>query len=278
MPTCKIVADSSCDMTAFSGVDFAAAPLRIITAEKEYTDDQNLDTFAMVNHLLHYKGKSSTACPGPGDWLEAFGDAERIFCITITATLSGSYNAACTAKEIYEERHPDRKVFVFNSLTTGPEMKLVMELVRDRMAAGVDFDAICAEAVAYSQRTGLLFMLESIRNLANNGRVSPLAARAAGILGIRAVGCASDQGDLEMLDKSRGRDKALRALVANLRKLGYRGGKLRIAHAFNPEAVERLVEYLREEFGPVEPEVYPCGGLCSFYAEMGGILIGFEKE
>ena len=164
MPSYKIVADSSCDLTSFAGVDFAAAPLRIITAEKEYTDDQNLDTFAMVNHLLHYKGKSSTACPGPGDWLEAFGEAERIFCITITATLSGSYNAACTAKEIYEERHPDRKVFVFNSLTTGPEMKLVMELVRDRMAEGDDFDAICQEALAYSQRTGLLFMLESIRS------------------------------------------------------------------------------------------------------------------
>lgn len=274
----KIVADSSSDMLTLDAVPFSCVPLVIRAGETTFVDDENCNVPAMTEFMLSYKGKSSTACPGPGDWLEAFGEAERIFCITITATLSGSYNAACTAKEIYEERHPDRKVFVFNSLTTGPEMKLVMELVRDRMAAGVDFDAICEEAVAYSQRTGLLFMLESIRNLANNGRVSPLAARAAGILGIRAVGCASDQGDLEMLDKSRGRDKALRALVANLGKLGYRGGKLRIAHAFNPEAVEKLVEYLREEFGPVEPEVYPCGGLCSFYAEMGGILIGFEKE
>lgn len=278
MHSYKIVADSSCDLTAFAGVDFSAAALKIITAEKEYIDDQTLDTYAMVNHLLHYKGKSSTACPGPGDWLDAFGEAERIFCITITATLSGSYNSACTAKEIYEERHPDRKVFVFNSLTTGPEMKLVMELVRDRMAAGVEFDEICAEAVAYSRKTGLLFMLESIRNLANNGRVSPLAARAAGILGIRAVGRASDQGDLEMLDKSRGREKALRALVTNLRRLGYKSGKLRIAHCFNQEAADKLVTYIKEEFGPVEPEVYPSGGLCSFYAELGGILIGFEKE
>ena len=96
----KIVTDSSADMDTFEGVDFASAPLKIITANKEYIDDENLNVEEMVNDLRTYKGKSSTSCPNTEDWIEAFGDAERIFCITITATLSGSYNSACRSDQI----------------------------------------------------------------------------------------------------------------------------------------------------------------------------------
>jgi len=106
----KIVTDSSSDMLNFDNTPFAVAPLKIVTTQKEYCDDADLDVAGMVNDLLRYKGKSSSSCPNTNDWLDAFGDADRIFCITITATLSGCYNAACIAKQIYEEQNPDKKV------------------------------------------------------------------------------------------------------------------------------------------------------------------------
>ena len=111
----KIVADSSADVTALSGAPFEVAPLKIVTAQKEYVDDATLDVYGMVNDLQSYKGRSSTSCPNPEDWLRAFGDAEWVFCVTITATLSGSYNAATVAKAQYEEAHPERRVFVLNT-------------------------------------------------------------------------------------------------------------------------------------------------------------------
>ena len=85
--TFKIVADSSADLLEFEGVDFASTPLKIITAEKEYVDDAKLNVAQMVEDLLHYSGKSSTSCPSVGEWIEAFGDADRVFAITITGTL-----------------------------------------------------------------------------------------------------------------------------------------------------------------------------------------------
>ena len=97
----KIVADSSADLTSFTGTDFASAPLKIITSQNEYVDDKNLDVEGMVNELIKYSGKSSTACPSPIDWLKAFGESKYIFCITITSALSGSHNAACIAKADY---------------------------------------------------------------------------------------------------------------------------------------------------------------------------------
>lgn len=277
MPIRKIVADSSADTLLLDGADFASAPLTIVTNDKEYVDDATLDVAQMVEYLLKYSGKSSTACPGVGDWLEAFGDAEEIFCVTITSNLSGSYNAATVAARTYEEMHPDRRVYVLDSLSTGPEMRLLLERLRDDMAAEMDFQAICEDVSAYSARTGLLFVLESMKNLANNGRVSRLAATAAGLLGIRAVGKASDRGTLEMLDKCRGVQKALSAVVRHMAAQGYVDGAVRISHVGNETAAQTLKEMLLAQYGAVDVQVYGARGLCSFYAEKGGLLIGFEK-
>lgn len=277
MPIRKIVADSSADTLTLSGVDFASAPLTIVTDEREYVDNAALDVAQMTDDLLHYSGKSSTACPGVGDWLAAFGEAEEVFCVTITSNLSGSYNAAKIAAETYEEQHPGRRVYVLDSLSTGPEMRLLLERLRDDVAAQMDFDAICEDVSAYNAETGLLFVLESMKNLANNGRVSRLAAVAAGLLGIRAVGKASDVGTLEMLEKCRGGKKAQAAVVEHMAALGYVGGAVRISHVGNEAAAQSLHGALAEAFPAADVQVYAARGLCSFYAEKGGLLIGFEK-
>lgn len=274
----KIVTDSSSDMLNFNALPFAVAPLKIVTAEKEYCDDQNLDVNTMVNDLFSYKGKSSSSCPNPDEWLMAFGEAKYIFCVTITGTLSGSYNAACIAKQIYEELYPERKVFVINSLSAGPEMKLIIEKIAELIAQSKEYETICNEITNYMNKTGLIFMLESMKNLANNGRVSHITAKAAGLLGIRIVGKASEKGDLQPLDKCRGEAKSRLTIINRMREEGFWGGKVRIAHCQNPEFAETVKQALIKEFGNINVEIYSCGGLCSFYAEKGGVLIGFEKE
>ena len=67
----KIVVDSSANMAADHGF-VTSVPLKIITDTKEYIDDANLNTAAMVWDLKTYTGPSSTACPSPQDWLDAF--------------------------------------------------------------------------------------------------------------------------------------------------------------------------------------------------------------
>lgn len=273
----KIVADSSADVTALDGVEFASTPLKIITAEKQYIDNEALDVEEMVNDLQRYNGKSSTSCPNADDWLSTFGDAENVFCVTITGTLSGSYNSAMTAKQIYEEEHPDRRVFVLNSLSAGPELALMTEKLRDLILEGKEFDEVCSEINDYTKKTGLLFMLESMKNLANNGRVSPIVAKVVGLLDIRVVGKASDKGDLEPLNKCRGEKKALETIVRHMKELGLKAGKVKIAHCLNEKAGIALRELIHKEFGKIKVELYKCRGLCSFYAEKGGMLVGFEK-
>ena len=273
----KIVTDSSADLFELSGVNFAAAPLKIITKDREFTDDEKLDVHQMVEYLKGYKGRSKTSCPNKEDYLKAFGDADEVYCVTITAKLSGSYNSACLAKREYEQAHPDRRVYVFNSLSTGAEMALVIEKIREMLLSGADFDTTVKAAEEYSKSTGLIFMLESMTNLANNGRVSGFVAKMAGFLGIRLVGRASDVGDLEPIEKCRGAAGALTGVLNALKNLGYSGGKIYVTHCENPDFANSLLDRVKAIYPDAEAKLYAMGGLTSFYAERGGLIVGFEK-
>ncbi len=273
----KIIADSSADKINITQVPTASAPLKIITNDREFIDDENLNADEMVAYLKGYSGKSSTACPGVNDWISAFGDSQNIFCITISSNLSGSFNSACLAASEYETQFPDRNVFVIDSLSTGGEMQLIIEKLEELILADNSFDDICKQITEYQKSTGLLFMLESLKNLANNGRVSHAVAKISGILGIRIIGLASDEGRLDITDKSRGEKKALVSIIERLKATGCKNSKIRISHCQNEAFAETLKAELQKAFNTTDIKIQKTGGLCSFYAESGGVLIGFEK-
>ena len=274
----KIVADSSCDIFELEQVDFAVAPMKIVTAEREFVDDAALDVGEMAEFLYNYKGKSQSSCPAMADWLDAFGDADDIFCITITSALSGSFNSACAAKQCYESENDGKRVHIFDSLSAGPEVALVIRKIEECITNGFEFDDICTAVSEYMEKTGLVFMLKSLKNFANNGRVSPVVARLVGIAGICIVGKASDEGTLEPKDKCRGERRSLAKMMEILDEEGWRGGKISIGHCDNEEAALKVKKMLLEKFADAQIEIHKFRGLCSFYAEKGGIIIGFERS
>ena len=274
----KIVADSSCDLFELEHAAFETAPMKVITAEREFVDDANLEVDGMVDYLFHLKGKSKSSCPNTNDWLEAFGDADEIYCVTITSGLSGSYNSASAAKQIYESDNEGKRVHVFDTLSAGPEITLVIEKIEECVTGGMSFEETRECVTAYMKKTGLVFMLKSLKNFANNGRVSPIVAKLVGIAGICIVGKASEEGTLEPMHKPRGERRALETLVSCLEAEGYRNGKISIGHCQNEDAAEQLKELIFARFKQATIEIHKLRGLCSFYAEKGGVLVGFEKE
>lgn len=112
----------------------------------------------------------------------------------------------------------------------------------------------------------------------NMGGVSPLVAKLVGIAGICIVGKASDEGTLEPMHKCRGEGRSLEALVKELEAEGFRSGKVSIGHCQNEEAANRLAQMIAARFDKALVEIHPLRGLCSFYAEKGGVLVGFEKR
>lgn len=272
----RIVADSSSNIYEMEGVDYGYASLKIVAGDHTYIDEKDMDLMAMVEGLKAHKGPSRTSCPNQYDWVNAFGDADFVVATTMTSNLSGTYNAAVLAKNQYEEEHPGAKVYIKDSLSTGPEMQLQLERMKEDILAGMPFEEICEDIDEYAKKTHLIFSLESLDNLAKNGRVSSLVAKAAGVLGVRVIGIASDTGTLQQVHKCRGEKKTVATMYKEMKEHGYAGGKVRIAHAYNEGIAEAMEKLIRADYPDVDIEKLQCGGLCTFYAEMGGMLIGYE--
>lgn len=280
----KIVVDSSCDISDIrlvydknnQLVQFAKAALTIRVGEKEYRDDENLDVRQMMDAMEAYEGVTSSACPSPGEWQDCFGDADEIYVITITSGLSGSYNSAMVARQMELEEHPDKKIHVFDSLSTGPEMTLLVQKILCEVQNGQEFEEVCKRVSEYQKHTKLTFVLHSIDNLVKNGRVSRLAGLAANVLGIIVVGRANEKGELEMITKGRGTNKTNAAVVQEMKLQGYQGGCVNITHCFNEKDAKKLRDAIWKEFPNARISIMGTGGLCSYYAESGGLLIGYE--
>ena len=271
----RIVADSSSNVLSLPGKNYTTVPMKVV-ADKEYVDNAALNLAEMVEGLRNHKGKSGSSCPNVGEWLEAFGDAEYVFGITITKHLSGSYNAAKQAADTYMEENPGRKAFIFDSLSAGPEQIMLVEKIQELIAAGDDFETIKEKALDYQNHTHILFCLESMTNLARNGRINPAVAKIAGVLGIRVCGDAKG-GQITPVEKPRGAKKATQTLVAMMKERGfYDGALLRIAHCFGEAQAKALADAVMAEFPNTRLIIEPTTALCSFYAEAGGLMIGFE--
>lgn len=279
----RIVTDSSANLTSLpytkegeNAIGFSCVPLTLHTVKREFVDDETLDVEELVEEMRATKGPSGSACPNHAQWYDAFGEGEEIFAFTMTSNLSGTYESALFAAKEYTAAHPDRRVYVFDSLSTGPEMELMIEKTVELIEKRLSFDEIVSQIEAYTKRTHLIFSLESLRNLAANGRVSAAVATIAGVLGIRVLATASDQGTIEMIKKPRGERATLRALWESICERGFAGGKVRIAHCMNEGFANELARVIKEAFQNADVKIRACRGLCSLYAEKGGLIVGFE--
>ena len=271
----KIVSDSSSNVFTLAGANYSTVPMKVIAA-KEYIDTPALDLQGMVADLKAHKGKSGSSCPNVQEWLDAFGSGDDIFALTISKNLSGSFNSASQAAELYMEANPGCKAFVIDSLAAGPQQIMVAEKLAELIAQGLDFETIKEKTLDYHNHTHILFCLESLTNLARNGRINPAVAKIAGVIGIRVCGDVKG-GQITPVHKPRGAKKATAILVDMMKERGFADGmQLRIAHCFGEEQAQALADATLAEFPNTRLTIEPTTALCSFYAEAGGLMIGFE--
>jgi DegV family protein with EDD domain len=253
----------------------------VTLGDREYRDDLG-DT---VPHPDFYRAMTEgadtkTAQINVDEYMTYFAallqEGKDVVHVVLSSGLSGSYNSARVAAEEYMPMHPGRRVHVVDTLSAGPELRLVVEKLQELILEGRSFDEIVEEIEKYHKRSFLIFSLQSLHNFVANGRVSPALGALVGLLGIRVVGRASEQGTLEPLSKVRGDKKALSEIVRIMKELGWKGGRVRIAHNENATMAETLREALRALYSKLDVTIDRCRGLCSYYAEKGGLLVGFE--
>lgn len=275
-----ILADSSCNLREYrpKAVDavYRVAPLKINIAGREYVDDASLDVAELNRLILEEDTSSSSSCPSVGEWAELFQSADNIIAITISARLSGSYEAACMARDMVLEEGA-RNIRIVNSRAAGGKLELLVAQLDGFLAEhpAASFD----EAVAFVDRlegaSTVLFSLSSYDNLTKSGRMPKLAGHLASKLNIRILGIASDEGTIKIVGPTRGSRKTLDKIVHTMRDQGFDGGMVYLDHVENEPGAQALADRIRQEWPDAEVRILPCGGLCSYYAENKGLIIGF---
>lgn len=276
----KIVSDSGSNWNEIENVaanaEYVKVPLILQVGNKKFIDDKNLDLESLRNEMYESKEKTSSACPSPETYKQSFEGADNVIVLTITGNLSGSYNSAVLGKEMYLEENPNANVHVIDTKSAGGQMDLIVLEINRLVAEGLSFEEVVEKTNHYVENTKLLFILEKVDNLVKNGRLSKLAGGVIGLLNIKLVGRASSEGTLELLHKARGTKKALIELVNEMFNTGYKGGKISICHFDNLELCQKLKNIIIEKFPNAKINYIASGGLCSFYAEKGGIMLGYE--
>ncbi len=274
-----IVTDSSCDL--FASVDeknqisISSVPFVINVGEKDFVDSESLDIPEMLDAMEQETQASRTSCPSPDAWLTQFEKADNIIALTISSNLSGSYNSAQLAKDMIKEKHPEKQIAVIDSFSTGPEMTMCVEEILNQIKAGTAFKDIVNFAKEFFERARIAFALCSFDNLVKNGRLGRMSGFLAKHLRMWGIGIGSDEGTIEVIGKAHGPAKAIKKLLSDMEERGFVGGKASISHCQNVKQAESLKERILSKWPTADISIMPTRGLCSYYAERGGLIVSF---
>ena len=179
---------------------------------------------------------------------------------------------------MWREEHPDTKISVIDSLSTGGEEILLLKKLADLERSGKTFEEIDEEIRAYQKTTRLFFSFFSLHNLSQNGRVNKAVASMLCALNIAVSGTASAEGTISVTGKARGRRKVVKVMMEQLDNAGYNGGRVVITHAESEELADMLKEAVLEKYPSAEISIYLTRGLCGYYMERRGVVISCETD
>ena len=276
----NIVADSSIDLFDLDcsnpDISFSTVPFTLTVGQNSFVDDESLDREQLLKEMKACKTASTSACPSTGAWMEQFEKEGNVFAITITSGLSGSYNSACAARNLLLERYPEKNIYVIDSLSVGAEMILTVRELCRLIHEGFSFSQIVEEIQRHMLRTHCVFALSSFDNLVKNGRMNKLAGFVANRLGLCGIGIASAKGTIEIKGIARGRKKALATVMEDLHHRGNTGiSSVVICHCNNEPLSQELKALILQEWPEAQISIVPNRGLCSYYAEEGGLIVGY---
>lgn len=276
----KIIVDSSCELPAELRDDphFCSIPFGLEVGGKQYVDDSQLDVEHLLTEIAACPTCPKSSCPSPQFYMESMeGEAERIYIVTISGNLSGSYNSALLAKNMYEEQNSDKKIAVIDSLSaSGGETQIAM-LAHELEKEGLPFEEIEEKLNAFRDAMETTFVLDNVETLRKNGRLSRVKALLVTSLNIKPV-LAAENGTIIQIGQGIGTKKALAKLVDVIIKKGVELDKKRIviSHCNNIMCAEEVKKMLQAKANASNVLILATRGLSSLYANEGGVIVAYE--
>lgn len=274
----KIVIDSCGEfLEAWKKDDcFESVPLVLTVGEETIVDDETFNQGEFLKKVAACEECPKSACPSPEKYMKAFEcDAERVYAVTLSSELSGSYNSAVLGKNLLLEEQPEKKIHVFNSRSASVGETLIAMKIEECEKAGFSFEEVVRTVEEYISGQNTFFVLENLDTLRKNGRLSGVKALVATALKIKPVMGATEEGTICQLDQARGMNKALVKMMEHIVSKTADGENkvLAISHCNCPERAEMLREAIAEKMNPARIVVLDTAGVSTMYANDGGIIV-----
>ena len=253
-----ILCDSCTDFTEDMKQDphFAHIPLTIHIGDYDIIDDDTFDQQDFLRRIDAYPECAKSSCPAPDEYLKHFEMADDIYMVTLSSHLSGSYNSAMLAANMYMEDHPNKHIHVFDSLSAS-------------------FDEVIKQTEQFIHEMGTKFVLESLETLRKNGRLSTVTATLASALNIKPVMTSNGNGEIDKVTQARGMSKAIMKMADAIKAdaVDPQNHTLMIAHCNNRKRAEFVKEEILKRLSFKDVQITETGGISSLYAADGGIVV-----
>lgn len=274
----KIVADSSCDLNEdLRELCINLVPLTLEIGSKVYRDDESLDVKAMLREMAASPTPPRTACPSPNDFLKAYEGKESVFVVTLSSSLSGTYESAMLAKKMFLEKAEDKFIHVFDSFSASIGETLISIKIFELAKKKCDELQIVEKVNEYIKSMKTFFLLESLDNLIKNGRMGRVKGGIATLLNIKPVMGATDDGHIKLVESVRGYRRAFTRFVEIIGEQGERleDKVIGITHVNCLERAEEFKRELLKRYKFKDIIIVEAAGLSSVYADQGGIIVSF---
>lgn len=274
----KIIVDSCGELTEemkHSGY-YETASLGIDIDEHHIVDDETFDQKRFLALIAQSPNSPKSSCPSPETYMAGYRcEAERVYAVTLSAELSGSYNSAVLGKNLYHEEYGEKDIYVFNSRSASVGETLIALKIQECEEAGMEFEEVVRTVEGYIEGQHTYFVLETLETLRKNGRLKGIKSLMASALNIKPVMGSTPQGTICQLGQARGMKKALEKMIDEVARGVKRPEEkvLAISHCNCPERAGRVKELLLERMRPRDVIVLDTAGISSMYAADGGIIV-----
>lgn len=276
----KIVIDSCGELPEKLKKDshFCNVPLMLDVDGYSITDDESFNQLDFLRRVKESIKGPKSSCPSPERYMSAYeGEEENVYVVTLSGVLSGSYNSAVLAADLFAEEHEDthKNIHVFNSKSASIGETIIGLKIQELEESGLSFEEVVETTENYISSMNTFFVLETLETFRKSGRISNIKAMAVNTLNIKPVMGSTDDGGIQQLGQARGMKKALAKMVEDVlnKTKNCEDRILAIAHCNCPERAEYVKEQLQKITKFKDIVIVNTAGVSSMYANDGGIIL-----
>ena len=250
LPSIAIVTDTDASLPHHVAAQYhiRQVPIAIHFADETLMTGEDIDDTTLFQRVDREGKLPTTSAPAPGDFLTTFEaafdeGADQVICLCVSSEVSGTYDAARTARDLMLDR--DISVVDTQNISMGQGFMAIeaAEVAR----SGGSKEEVIDRSKEVGQRTCLYAALSTLKYLAMSGRVGHLTAGMAGLLSIKPILTLKD-GELKMLERVRTQKKAWSRVIDLTREtLGdARAERMAVVHVDALEDAKLFERLLRE--------------------------------